>query len=398
MTMEIRAAVLREMGLPAPYAQSRPLSVEPVRLDPPGNDEILVRIRAAGVCHSDLSVVNGDRPWPLPMVLGHEAAAEVVELGTGVDDLAVGDHVVLVFRPGCGHCASCAVGRPAQCIPGGESNARGSLLGGYRRLRTVAGAGGGASSGAGSRAGSGTDTGPDLHHHLGCAAFAEYATVSRRSAVRIDASLPWHEAALFGCAVITGAGAVVNTAKVEPGARVAVVGLGGVGFSSLLAARASGAREIVAIDRLESKLEKARELGATRCFLATDPDVVAHVHEVTAGGVDYAFEMAGAVPALELAYRITRRGGTTVTAGLPNPNATWPLQALTLIAEERTVKGSYLGSCVPSRDVPRFIAMYQAGLLPVDRLLSERIALDEINPALDRLARGESIRQVVLMQ
>lgn len=377
MTIRMRAAVLREMGLPAPYAQSRPLSIEEVELDGPGAGEILVRIHAAGLCHSDLSAINGDRPWPLPMVVGHEAAAEIVELGEGVDDLKVGDHVALVFRPGCGSCARCAVGRPALCIPGGQANASGSLLGGHRRLR---------------RLGDGA-----LHHHLGCAAFAEYATVSRRSVVRIDPDLPWDEAAIFGCAVITGAGAVVNTAKVEAGSTVAVVGLGGVGFSALLAARAAGARTIVAVDMLQAKLDKARELGATHGFLASSPDVIDEVKEATRGGVDYAFEMAGSVQALEVAYRITCTGGTTVTAGLPNPNARWPLQAVSLIGEERTVKGSYLGSCVPSRDIPRFIALYRSGRLPVDRLLSERITLDEIHPALDRLSRGESIRQVIRM-
>ncbi len=385
MTRTMRAAVLRETGLPAPYAQSRPLSIEEVALELPGRGEIMVKIRAAGVCHSDLSAINGDRPWPMPIVVGHEAAAEVIELGAGVDDLALGDHVALIFRPNCGTCPSCATGRPALCEPGGASNASGSLLGGYRRLRSVAAAG------IDGRPGS------PLHHHLGCAAFAEYATVSRRSAVRIDPALPWDEAALFGCAVITGAGAVFNTARAEAGSKVAVVGLGGVGFSSLLAARAIGAREIVAIDMLESKLAKARALGATQCFDAADPELIAKVKEATGGGVDYAFEMAGSVAALELAYRITARGGTTVTAGLPNPQAQWPLQAVSLIAEERTIKGSYLGSCVPSRDIARFIAMYRRGVLPVNELLSERITLDEINPALDRLARGESIRQVIVM-
>ena len=375
--MKMRAAVLREIGLPAPYAQSRPLSIEEVTLAPPGPGELRVKIHAAGLCHSDLSAINGDRPWPVPIVPGHEAAAEVVELGAGVTDLSLGDHVVLIFRPACGACPDCAVGRPALCGPGGESNGTGSLLGGYKRLALPSG-------GA-------------LNHHLGCAAFAEYATVSRRSVVRIDPELSWEQAALFGCAVLTGAGAVFNTARIEAGARVAVVGLGGVGFSSLLAAIAAGARDVVAIDRLPAKLELARQLGATATFDAREPDVVAAVKAATGGGVDYAFEMAGAVPALELAYRVTRRGGTTVTAGLPNPAAQWPLQAVSLIAEERTLKGSYIGSCVPSRDVPRFVAMFRGGRLPVDRLLSERIGLDDINPALDRLARGESIRQVILM-
>jgi alcohol dehydrogenase len=375
--MKVRAAVLRQIGLPAPYAQSRPLSIEEVELADPGPGELRVKIHAAGLCHSDLSAINGDRPWPVPIVPGHEAAAEVIEVGAAVLDLKAGDHVVLVFRPSCGACPDCSVGRPALCGPGGESNAAGGLLGGYRRLSLLGG---------------GT-----LHHHMGCAAFAEYATVSRRSVVPIDRDLPWTQAALFGCAVLTGAGAVFNTARVEAGSRTAVVGLGGVGFSSLMAAIAAGARDVIAIDVLPAKLERARELGATRVFDARDPEVVAQVKAATGGGVDYAFEMAGAVPALELAYRITRRGGTTVSAGLPNPAAIWPLQAVSMIAEERTIKGSYIGSCVPSRDVPRFVAMFRAGLLPVDQLLSETIGLDDLNPALDRLARGESVRQVIVM-
>jgi alcohol dehydrogenase len=375
--MKVRAAVLRQIGLPAPYAQSRPLSIEEVELADPGPGELRVKIHAAGLCHSDLSAINGDRPWPVPIVPGHEAAAEVIEVGSAVLDLKAGDHVVLVFRPSCGACPDCSVGRPALCGPGGESNAAGGLLGGYRRLSLLGG---------------GT-----LHHHMGCAAFAEYATVSRRSVVPIDRDLPWTQAALFGCAVLTGAGAVFNTARVEAGSRTAVVGLGGVGFSSLMAAIAAGARDVIAIDVLPAKLERARELGATRVFDARDPEVVAQVKAATGGGVDYAFERAGAVPALELAYRITRRGGTTVSAGLPNPAAIWPLQAVSMIAEERTIKGSYIGSCVPSRDVPRFVAMFRAGRLPVDQLLSETIGLDDLNQALDRLARGESVRQVIVM-
>jgi alcohol dehydrogenase len=375
--MKVRAAVLRQIGLPAPYAQSRPLSIEEVDLADPGPGELRVKIHAAGLCHSDLSAINGDRPWPVPIVPGHEAAAEVVEVGSAVLDVKVGDHVVLVFRPSCGACPDCSVGRPALCGPGGESNAAGGLLGGYRRLSLVGG---------------GT-----LHHHMGCAAFAEYATVSRRSVVPIDRDLPWTQAALFGCAVLTGAGAVFNTARIEAGSRAAVVGLGGVGFSSLMAAIAAGARDVIAIDVLPAKLERALELGATQVFDARDPEVVAQVKAATGGGVDYVFEMAGAVPALELAYRITRRGGTTVSAGLPNPAAIWPLQAVSMIAEERTIKGSYIGSCVPSRDVPRFVAMFRAGRLPVDQLLSETIRLDDVNSALDRLARGESVRQVIVM-
>ncbi len=375
--MQFKAAVLRSIGLPAPYAQSMPLSIEDVQVQPPQAGEVFVKIHAAGLCHSDLSAINGDRPWPVPMVIGHEAAAEVMELGAGVTDLKVGDHVVLIFRPSCGSCDSCVVGRPALCGPGGESNATGSLLGGYKRLQSVGGA--------------------SINHHLGCAAFAQYATVSRRSIVKIDPTLPWDIAALFGCAVLTGAGAVLNTARVEAGSRTAVVGLGGVGFSSLMACAVAGASSIVAVDMLDSKLEVARSLGATHTFNARDPDIISKVKEATKGGCDYVFEMAGSVTALELAYRLTCRGGTTVTAGLPNPAAIWNMQAVSLIAEERTIKGSYVGSCVPTRDVPRFVSMYQAGRLPVNKLLSEHVPLAQINPALDRLSAGESIRQVITM-
>jgi alcohol dehydrogenase len=374
--MRIRAAVLHEMGRPRPYRDSRPLVIEELDLADPGPGEVLVRIHAAGLCHSDLSVVNGDRPRPLPMAIGHEAAGVVVGLGAGVTDLPIGSHVVLVFMPSCGHCAPCAGGRPALCEPGALANGAGTLLTGARRL---------------------TLAGQTINHHLGCSAFADHAVVSRRSCVPIDADLPFEHAALFGCAVLTGVGAVANTARVEAGTRVAVLGLGGVGFSSLLAAIAVGARDVVAIDLLESKLELARELGATLTLNARDPDLVAKVKDATAGGVDYAFEMAGAIAALESAYAITRRGGTTVTAGLPNPKAHWPLQAVSLIAEERTIKGSYIGSCVPTRDVPRYVGLFKRGRLPVDRLLSERVALTDINDALDRLADGQSVRQVVTL-
>jgi alcohol dehydrogenase len=221
--------------------------------------------------------------------------------------------------------------------------------------------------------------------------------VSERSLVRIDPTLAWQEAALFGCAVITGAGAVINTAQVPAGASVAVVGLGGVGFSSLLAARAAGARQIIAIDRLPAKLELARALGATDCVDARETEALERVRAISGGGVEFAFEMAGSVDALDLAYRITARGGMTVTAGLPHPAARWSFPAVSLTAEERTLKGSYVGSSVPSRDIPRLIELYRAGRLPVDRLLSEQIPLEAINEGLDRLARGESIRQVIRM-
>src|SRR5450631_4666257 len=372
--MKIRAAVLNAMDAKPPFAESRPLSIEEIDLAPPGPGEILVKIAAAGLCHSDLSVINGHRPRPMPMALGHEAAGVVERLGDGVGDLQPGDHVVLVFVPSCGHCTPCAEGRPALCEPGAVSNGAGTLLSGARRLRR---------------------DGQYVNHHLGCSAFATYAIVSRRSAIRIDPGLPFEQAALFGCAVLTGVGAVVNTAKVRAGESVAVVGLGGVGLASILGAVASGARQVVAVDLSDEKLALAKNLGATHTFNAAEPDLVEKVKQATKGGVDYAIEMAGSTRAFETAYRITRRGGTTVTAGLPPPAATWAMPSTNLVAEERTIKGSYIGTCVPSRDLPRYIELYQQGKLPVNRLLTGRLTLDQINEGFDLLHEGKAVRQVV---
>ena len=372
--MKIRAAVLNEMGAPAPYAQSKPLKIETIELDPPGPGEILVKIAAAGLCHSDLSVIEGNRPRPMPMALGHEAAGVVEEVGPGVDDLRKGDHVVMVFVPSCGHCLPCSEGRPALCEPGAAANGAGTLLSGEKRLHR---------------------NGQDINHHLGVSGFAEYATISRRSCVKVDRELPLDEAALFGCAVLTGVGAVINTAKVPAGTTVAVVGLGGVGLSSILGAVASGASRVVAVDLSDEKLGLARQLGATDTFNAGSPDAANEIREAVKGGVEYAFEMAGSVRALDLAYKITRRGGTTVTAGLPPAAHTLALSPVNLVAEERTLKGSYIGTCVPVRDLPRYVDLYRRGKLPVDRLMSKHLRLEEINEGFDLLAQGKVVRQVV---
>ena len=373
--MKIRGAVLNAMGAQPPYTQSKPLSIEELRLEPPQRGEVLVRIAAAGLCHSDLSVINGDRPRPTPMLLGHEAAGVVEQCGEGVDDLVPGDHVVLVFVPSCGHCMPCAEGRPALCVPGAASNGAGTLFGGQYRLHR---------------------NGDRVHHHMGCSAFADHAVVSRNSLVKIDREVPLDEAALFGCAVLTGVGAVVNTARVPMGATVAVIGLGGVGLAAVLGAVAAGASRIVAVDLAPDKREFAMRIGATDAFDAAAPEAVETIREATGGGVEYAFEFAGSVKAMELAYRITRRGGMTVTAGLPHPTATFAIPQTHLVAEERTVKGSYIGTCVPSRDLPRFVALYRQGRMPVDRLLTHRLALDDINAGFERLREGRAIRQVVV--
>ena len=374
--MKIKAAVLRQSGLSAPFAASFPLRTEHVELDPPGPGEVLVRTTAAGLCHSDLSVLEGSRPRPLPLVLGHEAAGTVAELGPGVDVLAIGDQVIFTFVPSCGRCGPCAAGRAALCEPGARANAAGELLRGGKRLHD--------------------EIGEPLHHHLGVSAFAEYCVVSTRSVVRVEEPLAPEIAALFGCAVLTGVGAVVNTAQVKPGQSVAIFGLGGVGLAALLGARASGALPLIAIDVDEAKLRLARALGAHHTLQARDPSLVETLRELTRGGVNYAIESVGSETVFAQAYGATCRGGTTVTVGLPAPGRTISLPAVTLAAEERTIKGSYMGSAVPSRDLPRLIAMYRAGLLPVEHLLTHRLRFEELNAGFDRLARGEAVRQVVL--
>ena len=311
------------------------------------------------------------------MVLGHEAAGVVEEVGPGVDGLAPGDRVVMVFVPSCGRCVPCAEGRPALCEPAAVANNDGSLIAGGRRLY---------------------QDGKPVNHHLGVSAFAEYAVVSKNSVIKIDPELSFAEAALFGCAVITGAGAVLNTARVKAGRSVAVIGLGGVGLNSILGARLAGARQIVAIDLKDEKLELARQLGATETFRADDALCADEVRAATDGGVDYAFEMAGSTIALELAWKITRRGGTTITGGLPHPEHKLSLTAVQIVAEERTLKGSYLGSCVPVRDIPAYVKLYRQGLLPVDKLMGETIALHDINAAFDRLAAGDLTREIIVFE
>jgi Zn-dependent alcohol dehydrogenase len=373
--MKTKAAVLYNMQQPAPYAASQPLVIEELELEGPGPGEVLVEVVAAGLCHSDLSVIDGSRPRVMPMVMGHEAAGIVREVGAGVVDFAPDDHVVFSFVPSCSRCLPCATGRPVLCENGAQSNTAGSLLSGHRRFRNAAG--------------------QTLNHHLGVSAFSHYTVAAQESLVKIDPTLPLQTAALFGCAVMTGVGAVVNTARVEPGASVAVFGLGGVGLSAILGARASGAYPIVAVDLLDSKLELARALGATHTVNAREPNVVEAIKQITSGGAQYTFESVGNEVVLAQAYQSTRRGGTTVTVGLPHPSKQFTISAVSLVAEERTVKGSYMGSAVPRRDIPRFISMYQAGLLPVDRLMSSTITLEEINPAFDALARGAAVRQVI---
>ena len=368
--MRITAAVLDRIGVAGPYSETRPLRLAELELAPPGPGELLVRIEAAGLCHSDLSVVNGDRPRPTPMALGHEACATVERS----EDPAFqpGDRVVLAFLPACGRCADCGGGRGFLCKPGADANGEGRLLRGGRRLR---------------------EGGSEVQHHLGVSAFATHAVIDARSAVRIPSDIPPEIAALFGCAVLTGVGAVMNTAAVRPGESVAVYGLGGVGLASVMGAVAAGAQPVVAVDPVPAKRALALELGAAA---AVAPEEAADaVLSLTDGGADVVVETAGRAAVLAAAYAATRRGGRTVTVGLPNPAEMLSIPAVSLVGAAKTLMGSYMGSAIPARDVPRYIALWRAGRLPVERLLTGVHPLAEINALMDELAAGRAVRQIV---
>lgn len=360
-----RGALLRTSGLPRPYAQSRPLGFVELELPDPGPGEVLVRIRAASLCRSDLSVVTGARPWPLPMVIGHEAAGRVEKIGAGVTSAVPGDEVVLVYLPQCGACGRCRAGQPWLCETGVAANRKGELLTGGTRL---------------------THLGKPVHHHMGLAAFAEYALVAEASAIRIPSGVPPQDACVFGCAVLCGAGTALNTAAVGKGQSVAVIGLGAVGLSAILGAMVAGASRIAAVDRLEAKFSLARTLGATECAL---PDAAPR------GAFDHAIECSGTLEGFELAMALAHRGGKVTTLGLPGPDAAYPLKLAPLVADGLTVQGSYLGSCITRRDVPRFVDLYRGGQFPAASLVSHRIRLEDLNEALDRLAEGQALRQVI---
>ena len=375
--MRVHAAVLTQIGAEPPYAASSPLRLEELELRRPGPGEVLVRVGAAGVCHSDLSVVDGVRPRPVPMVLGHEAAGVVEAVGDGVAHVRQGQHVVFAFVPSCGDCVPCLSGRPALCERGAKSNTAGTLLAGGRPFVRA--------------------DGTAVNHHLGVSAFSERTVASAASLVPVPDDLPMEEAALFGCALLTGVGAVLNTARAEPGSTAMVVGLGGVGLAAVMGARLAGCQRVIAADLDPAKFELAKAVGATDVVQSGSEDALNEVREMSGGGVDYAFEAAGHPSALALAYAGTGRGGTTVGIGLPHPDQTFALPALSLVAEERRLVGSYMGSAVPRRDIPRYIQLYKDGRMPVDRLAGGTFALHQVNEAMDALSGGAVARQVLVM-
>ncbi len=335
--MRTRAAVLYESGKPRPYATSSPLLIEDLELDAPERDEVLVELVGAGLCHSDLSTIDGSRIRPVPMVLGHEASGIVREVGPGVAALKPDDHVVFSYVPSCGRCLCCATGRPALCEAGAVANTAGTLLGGGVRFRKGA---------------------ARMLHHLGVSGFSQFTVAVQESLIKIDSSVPLQTAALFGCAVLTGVGAVTNTAKVAPGQPIAVFGLGGVGLSVVMGAKLAGAFPIIAVDTLPAKFDLAQRLGAHHVIDPDAADVVSTITGLTGGGVEFAFEAVGNANVLATAYACVRRGGTAISVGLPHPDQRLSIQAVSLAGQEKGIRGSYMGSAVPRRDLLTLISLY----------------------------------------
>jgi Zn-dependent alcohol dehydrogenase len=374
--MRMTAAVMYEQGLPTPYAQSQAFHIEDVMLEGPGEGEVLVEVKAAGICHSDLSTVAGLRKRQLPVVGGHEGAGVVVEVGRGVTSLKPGDHVVMTTAAGCGHCHPCVDQRPVLCENVGVARSQGLLPNGARRLTLP--------------------NGHALFHYSGISSFAQYAIAAPSALIKADKSVPLDVAAMFGCAVVTGVGCVLNAAKVRPGQNVAVIGLGGVGLNAVMAAKLSGASRIIGIDINEAKFPLAHELGCSDTFLATDPEIVEKIKTITEGGVDYTFEISGAKPAMVTANAITRKGGEVVCVGLGATGEMYQYAHAGLVAEEKVFRGSLMGSSVAERDIPLYLKFFMEGRLPVDRLKSGSIGFAELNENLDALDRGAVLRQILL--
>jgi S-(hydroxymethyl)glutathione dehydrogenase/alcohol dehydrogenase len=367
MSRQARAAICRELN--------RPVVVEEITVDPPKAGEVTVKLAACGVCHSDLSATNGTLAMQLPLVLGHEAAGEVMEVGPNVSSLSPGDHVVSSFIYMCGECRFCVAGRPVLCIEQGKAIT--TLPDGTVRTRDA--------------------RGQPLSVFSGCGVMAEYATMHVDNLVKIDPKMPLDRAALVGCAVTTGVGAVFNTARVAPGSSVAVFGCGGVGLNVIQGARIAGAGRIIAIDTLEAKLDMARQFGATDALLSkAGEDVAKALKKLTGGGPDYAFECVGNGELAATAYRAIRRGGVAVVVGVAKPGDSTAVRTMTLPFEEKTLTGSYFGSCVPRIDFPRMLALYMGGRLKLDELITRRYSIGEAPQAFADLESGRNARGVIV--
>ncbi len=376
----MRAAVLSEPG--------QPLQVEDLSLAEPRTGEVRVRVEAAGVCHTDLHYMNGDLVCSLPVVPGHEGAGIVEEVGPGVTRVRPGDRVVLMWRPRCGHCDACASGRPAQCTSAQIQRSTGGLLDGTRRLRRSARSGGTAASDAPTE---------DVSHLLGVACFAEQCVVSEQSVIPVSADTPPRVAALVGCAVITGLGAVLNVVGNAAGRSILVIGAGGVGLSSVIGAALVGAHPIVVADIVAEKLDLARRFGATDTVnLADGASLVDAVLEICHGGVDWALEAVGRTQGVEQALQCVRPGGSVVAIGVGKVGASIQVPLNDLVQKDKRIIGSLYGSANTVLDIPRLLRLYHAGRLPLDDLLGRSYPLSGVNDAYADLVSGATGRAVIL--
>jgi S-(hydroxymethyl)glutathione dehydrogenase/alcohol dehydrogenase len=357
-------------------AVDEPLSVEELELAAPGPGEVAVRLRASGVCHSDWNVVSGVTPNPLPVVLGHEGAGVVEAVGAGVTAVAEGDHVVLSWLPSCGRCFYCTQGRPILCEWSTPAMLAGTMPDGTTRLAR---------------------NGEAVYHYSFLSTFAERCVVPEESCVPLRKDAPLEVAALVGCAVMTGIGAAMNRAKVEPGSSVAVFGAGGVGLSAVIGARLAGAASVIAVDPLPFKRELALELGATDALDPANGEAPAAVRELTGGrGADYAFDAAGAPGLVRAAYDSVRPGGTVIAIGIPPADEEARLPGPRLPREEKIVTGSLYGSCRPHVDMPLVLDLYMAGRLPLERLVTRTYGLAQVNDAFAAMGAGEVARAVIV--
>jgi alcohol dehydrogenase len=362
----MKAAVLYETG--------KPLVIEEVELDEPQENEILVKLEATGVCHSDLNFMRGDTPQPLPFVPGHEGAGIVEKVGPGVTSVQPGDHVILMVLIACGKCGFCLSGRSTICQENIMIQMTGALPGGGIRLHKGD---------------------QPLHHLFGLACFAEKVVVNECSAVKIRKDVPLDVACLLGCGASTGIGAAINTANAKPGDSIAIFGLGGVGMSAVMGAKATGAK-VIALDTVDSKLEIAKGLGADHVINVTKEDPQGKIREILGDGTDYAIEATGNADVILQALYCVRAGGLLVIAGMPAFEDTVNIPVAQFLIG-KTMTASLQGDIVPPVDIPRYIDMFMDGNLPIDKLVTRTYPLDEVNEAFEAMEKGEVIRSVIKM-
>ena len=365
MTQTGKAVLCRETG--------KTVVVETVHFDPPQRDEVMLQIEACGVCHSDLSAVNGTIPMPPPLVLGHEAVGTICALGEGVTDLAIGNRVLVSWVPSCGRCRYCATGRPALCDASAKATV--TLGDGTTRLRDA--------------------DGSSLYIFSGVGVMAEYAVIHRDNAIVIDAEVPPAQAAIVGCAVTTGVGAALNTAGVEPGSSCAVFGAGGIGLSAIQGCAIAGASTIVAVDPTPQKRDFASRLGATHCVDPGAGNPVAEIRRITGGGADYSFECVGSGAIVRQTYDAVRKGGTAVVVGVAKPGDPVTLDAFAMPLLEKRLVGSFYGSARPSVDFPRMLEFYASGRLKLDEMITATYSIDEAPEAFADLEAGVNARGII---